>query len=354
VILWSTFGLFINNLFSVYACLFDGFQKFYIRCLIQISGWILYVISTIYLLPMYGLKGVGISFCVQNVWQLFWGVFAVRATKTLSSGFCFQFDKTSLKKIFSFGAKSQSIGVLAIFFDPLIKYFISKKFGLTGTANYELSNKIVLQGRNLLVNVNQIITPKIVIKNIEGSINDYFKDILDKNILYSVTISLLVLLIAPYFTLLFSSHFDRTLITCITIINFGWCCNMITSVHYYSAIGLDKMYSIIGVHLLCALTSSALFILLNIFQINSIFLCFFVPSLSLFVGSFYNSIALSKQIRKATYWIVSSPFLYFAITTTLLLILPFNSVLKENSFILFATGLFLFLWRKQIYLSLKY
>ncbi len=324
VIPLSMAGLFINNLFSVYSYLLDAMQKYYLRSGIQIAGWLFFLIGAIVLMPVFGLKGVAIAFLIQNMLQFVIIIAVVSNKNLLQKSYPLYFDRKMFSRIFSFGLKSQYISVLVIFFDPLVKFFITKNLGLSSTANYELSNKIVMQARNLLVSTNQVIIPKMVIHKNTGTENSYFSAIAAKNLFYSVAVGMLVLLFAPLAIFLFTNHYDSILMQCVIIINIGWVCNMITSVHYYSCIGLDKMGHLVMYHLLLSVTVVILYVfLLRYLHWPSLY--FAVPSAALFLGSIYNSYALAKRIDTAFLWLRSGIFLYFIFASFLLLIMHYTN-----------------------------
>lgn len=310
-------GLFINNLFSVYSYLLDAMQKYYLRCVVQITGWILFLILSVLLLPLYGLYGVAIAFFIQNLMQFAIILYMVYFKKLLKKVAPFHFDKKSFRLVSSFGLKSQYISILVIFFDPLVKFFITKNIGLTATANYEIGNKIVMQARNLLVNANQVIIPKIVLQKEVGTENQYFKEILAKNIFFSITAGMLVLLFAPLAVYFFSNKQDDILMQCIIILNIGWVCNMITSVHYYCSIGLDKIGRLVLYHIVLSLSVIILYFILNHY-LHVTILYYAVPSVALFLGSIYNSYILSQKIDNVFSWLRSEYFLYFLMVSFLL------------------------------------
>lgn len=318
----SLAGLFFNNLFLVYSYLLDAMQKYYLRAIIQISGWVIFLISSIILIPTYGLMGVAISFLIQNIMQFAIVLFVIYSKKIISRSYPISFSKVFFKKIFSFGVKSQYINILVIFFDPLVKYFITKHIGLAGTGNYEFANKIVIQARNLLISTNQVIIPKIIIHKNDGTQNQYFKEVSNRNVILSGAIGLFILLLAPLAVILFSGHYDVVLMQCIIILNIGWVCNMITSVHYFCSIGLDKMGKLVIYHLLLSIITLGLYFLLSRFSQNQSFY-YFVPTIALFSGSVYNSYALSKEISSSYRWLQSGVFIYFIFASLILLMLHY-------------------------------
>lgn len=348
VIPLSMAGLFINNLFSVYAFLLDAMQKYYLRSVIQIAGWLFFLIGSIVLMPVYGLKGVAIAFLIQNILQFVIIIGVVSGKKLLQKSYPVYFDRKMFKSIFSFGLKSQYISVLVLLFDPLVKFFITKNLGLGATANYELSNKIVMQARNLLVSTNQVIIPKMVIHRNTGTEKSYFSAIAAKNLFYSVGIGMLVLLLAPLAIFLFTNHYDSTLMQCVIIINIGWVCNMITSVHYYSCIGLDKMGHLVIYHLLLSVTVLILYVFMLPY-LHIPLLYFVVPSTALFIGSIYNSFALAKRIDKAFLWLRSGIFLYYIFATFLLLIAHYTNPTAKTYLIMPVLFLPFLMWVSRQY-----
>lgn len=318
VIPLSMAALFINNLFSVYSYLLDAMQKYYLRSAVQIAGWLFFLFLSILLMSRYGLLGVAIAFLAQSVLQFVIILFIIDKRNLLQKVYPVHFDKESFRKVSSFGVKSQLINVLVIFFDPLVKFFITKYTGLASTGIYEISNKIVMQARNLLVSINQVIVPKIVLHKNDGTENQYFNEISKKNIVFSISAGMLILLFSPLAVYFFSSHDDNTLMQCIIILNLGWVCNMITSVHYYCCIGLDKIGRLVIYHLILSVTVIVFYLGLSYYSAIK-FLYFSIPSIALFLGSIYNSYALSKKIKNSFSWLKSGLLLYFGLFSFLLL-----------------------------------
>jgi O-antigen/teichoic acid export membrane protein len=346
VIIWNLIALFINNLFMVYSFIFDALQKYYIRCFIQIAGWLLFLVVSIVLMPAYQLNAVAIGNVIQSLFQLIIGIIILRQMKVFKSKRLAKFDKETFKLIFSVGAKYQSIAILGIFFDPIAKFFITKGIGLSGTANYELANRIVSQGRNLLVNSNQVIIPKVVAHQTTNTLDNFFGNVIERNTLISVLLGLGIILLSPIAIIIFLGHFDEMLLLTIIIVNIGWVCNMITSIHYFTCMGIDKLNKLVMLHLLYSLIVMGCFFILLKTGINPI-TAILVPTISLFIGSVYNSMILS-ELKTSFTWIRSNAFIYFILVSLTVLLIPVSSC---TSFIFILTGfflLFLFLFRTRL------
>jgi hypothetical protein len=120
---------------------------------------------------------------------------------------------------------------------------------------------------------------------------------------------------------------------CIILINIGWVCNMITSVHYYCSIGLDKIGKLVLYHLLLSLVVLILYFILNHF-LHVTMLYYIVPSVALFIGSIYNSYILLHKIENVFSWLRSGYFLYFIAVSFFLLCFYFLNIVALNYLIM--------------------
>lgn len=318
ILLFSMTALFLNNLFLVYSYTLDAMEKHHVRSKIQISGWIIFLILSLLFLPAYGLKGIAIAMLIQNSYQLILIIIMVSRTRIFATIYPISIDKTSFNKVISFGANSQAISILTIFFDPLIKYFITKNIGLAGVGNYELANKIVVQVKNLLVNASQVVIPKMVKNKVAGLENDYFSRISSNNHLLAIMAAMFNILVAPVAVYFFSGHFDVLLMQCIILLNIGWTINMLTIPHYFSSIGLDKINKLVIYHLLLSLCVLVGYLFIHHRQADFLFY-FAVPPFALLIGSLYNSYLLHKVIHYPFSWLKSGSFIYFIVVSIALL-----------------------------------
>lgn len=352
VIAWSLLSLFINNLFFVYSYVFDALQKHYIRCIIQISGWILFIFLTVIWVPKIGLKAVAYANVIQSVFQLLLIRISVYRTKLFKRIVFWEFDKRSFKLIFAFGAKLQLINILVIFFDPLIKFFITRYAGLSTTANYELANKMTIQARNLLVNANQTIIPQIVLHKSLGSFVSYFSEIKERNLMLSTLIGLAVLFLSPFAILIFAGQFDRLLFQGVILLNIASVSNMITSIYYFACMGTDKLNKLVILHFLYPFIAIIAFFILPQNNMNTI-IAIAIPAFSTLIGSIYNSSVLS-EIAMPINWLWSDMFLFFVFISVIMLFIPITSFIVMIIIAIFSALGFLILFRNKLkYLFIK-
>jgi O-antigen/teichoic acid export membrane protein len=351
LIVWCVAGLFFSNLFAVYAAMLDGMQKYYQRCIMQIFGWILFFVLSILLMPSFGLKGVAIAYFIQNAALLVAAVMFVLIKQTLPGGITFQFSKEAFTKVTKFGMKAQAVSILVIFFDPLVKFFITKYLGLSATGNYELVNKVSVQARNLLVNANQVFIPKLILQRSVQGENDYFETISKRNLFYSSAVAMLVLVVSPLAIYFFSGNYSSMLMAALVVVNFGWFCNMATSLHYYACTAFDLLNYIIVYHFILALVVALLYYAIGDTAKNSM-LYYCVPSFALLVGSIFNSYALKTTIQKPFSWMDSRLFFFMLFATVVFLFVAPQTIL--TAYLLIGVILLLFFavsWRNLFQLE---
>jgi O-antigen/teichoic acid export membrane protein len=323
-IIWVLTAILFNNFFSAYTCLFDGFQKFYTRCMIQISGWMIFLLTSIYFFGEYGLEGVGIAMFIQSIWQLIFAIIIVKKVLKLKKIYYFCFDNEAFKIVASFGIKFQTIGILSSLTDPIIKYFITQKLGLSGVANYEIANKITSQLRSLLISSNQVLIPKLIQVNSTAKFDNFFRENIKRTTFFSVSLGFLTLLLTPFLIYYITKKIDYELFVYVVIFNIGGVFNMITSLHYFSCIAFDKLRSLINMHLLYLINIITFYIITNNINMQKVYYMIF-PSINLIFASLYNTYLL-KNKKGVFDWVFSKHLLVFMILSIILLYISCNNI----------------------------
>lgn len=282
---WCMFSVFLNNILSTYICLLDGFQSFFSRSITQSIGFVVFGISAIVLASYNGLIGISWALCIQAGFVFTISLIIIYKKKYLTYLFPVKLNSTACKKLIGYGVKFQTITILVFLFDPIVKFCLTKFFGLNATGIYELSNKVVIQFRNIVVNVNQVITPAVASIHEKQKINLYLEDVFASNYWNAINISILALSVMPMASYFFTGTIDPTYFSAYIFLSIGWLCNMLSTPFYYSFLGLGKMRFPIIQHFLYSLVTISFFALSqNHISLN---LSFVIPSLALFIGGIY-------------------------------------------------------------------
>lgn len=350
LIIWVLAGLFLNNLFSAYSALLDANEFYSLRCIILIIGWGLFLVFGLLLMKQFGLKGVSIAFFFKNLFQLFLAALTVTYKKLLPGGISFAFRKVLVQKVATFGIQHQAISLLVVFFDPLVKYFITQNVSLSATANYEFSNKIAMQARNLLVSANQVLIPGMVLKRQAQQEKNYFAEKLKINTVVSVAAGFFTLSIAPVAVYVLSGKYDPVICTAIILANYGCIFNMITSVHYYTCIALDRQRYLIAYHFMLSFLSALLYLLAGYFKTADL-VYYAIPAVVMGLGSLYNSFLIRRIIPGAFSWIRSPSIILAHVVMILWLVIRPDSMATALLFLATVLSFYLLLfWPKIKYL----
>ena len=282
---WSLLSIYLNNLSSSYICLLDGFQSFFTRSIIQSIGFIVFGIFAIILASYSGLLGISLALCIQSIFVFICSLFIVNKRKYLPFVFPVYFESKAFKSLIGYGVKFQLITILVFLFDPIIKFCLTKLFGLSVTGVYELANKVLIQFRNIVVNLNQVITPAVASISDKREINLYLQTSFKSNYWKAVNISIFALCCMPLASYFFTGTIDLLYFNAYIFLSFGWLANIVCSPFYYSFLGIDKLFYPIIEHCLHALVPIVIFFLFSDYlPLN---LSFLLPSIALFSGSIY-------------------------------------------------------------------
>lgn len=252
-------ALALNNLSAAYLNVIDGFSYFAKRAIIQSLSYLIFVIVALLELRFFGVIGVAYAFLCQHIFILVCVTISVKSLIRIKSFFPLRWNKWSFYQLFGYTVKLQLSNVLALLFDPLVKYYITKYVGLSGTATYEVANKAVMQGRNLVAVASQVITPEVVKMQIDGELSGYYKQVFKKASSISFLLSLIWLGSSPLLSYLFMGTVIGDVVAVIIVMNIGWYVNMIGLPSYYFLIGSNKLSQIVIVHLFSILLLGVLF-----------------------------------------------------------------------------------------------
>lgn len=301
----------LNNLSSAYLNILDGFSLFFKRAIIQAISYFIFLVLALIWLNSFGVTGVAYAFLSQHIFICICAAISVKQLLHLKNFFPVKWSKWSFQQLLAFTLKIQMSSVLALLFDPVAKYFVTKTTGLTGTAAYEVANKVVMQGRNIMAVASQVITPAVVKNQIENRLSSYYKEVFWKVNSIAFLLSLFWIGCAPFLSYLFVGEFKTEVVAIILVMNIGWYMNMAALPSYYFFIGVNKLIRIVIVHLI------ALFIMVIVFYglghlitINTVGV---VPALALFFSAVFNIMSVNHFLNLKFYphagWLWLSLFL---------------------------------------------
>ncbi|MFZ4057555.1 MAG: glycosyltransferase [Ferruginibacter sp.] len=318
---WCLASIFINNISAVFTCLLDAAEQYAVRNMIQSGGYALLVVSGILLATQYGIEGFAWALVIQSTMVCVAMALVAKQKGLTLHLFPFSFHRQWFIKLFQYGIKFQAASLLSAFFDPLIKFFITKHFGLSTTALFEIANKVVLQVRNLLVNANQVIIPKAAVSVTTGTTATLLSTAFEKTVILAFPAAFVTLLLAPLAGYYFLGTYNPLLQLAFVWVTIGWLFNTFAAPFYFTAVGTGKLNKVLGVHAIQ--TGVVGLAVLYPFELP-IQMAFIVPALALsaaaltLIYSFRKSPIVLHQLRIFRYAFL----LFVAVATALLLYIP--------------------------------
>ena len=154
----------ITSLARVFLSSLDGLNMIYLRSRIGVSSKVMYAISNIILVPMYGLIGLALAQLVLGITMLVLSFTVLSRKTSISIWSKTVFDRKVFKEIFSYGAYFQLSSILQFLSDPLTRFYLKNMGGLTAVGLFEVIYKLFFQFRQLIVVVMHTQVPIVAHK----------------------------------------------------------------------------------------------------------------------------------------------------------------------------------------------
>jgi len=167
-----------------------------------------------------------------------------------------RWDIMILKQMFKYGINFQIITVMNMLFDPMVKAIMSKFGGLDALGYYEMANKLILQGRALIVEASRVIVPTVAI--LQGNDDKHKKLFITSyqltfyvSLLFFGTLSICMTVIS----ILWLGYYQATLINFALLLSLGWFVNTLINPAYFSNLGSGFLKPNMVAHFLISLTT---------------------------------------------------------------------------------------------------
>lgn len=317
---FALISLWINIIASVFQASLEGFQRMDVRAGLLVTGHLLMLIFTIFLVPKHGLIGLAYAQVIQAIYVLIVGWILLRKITNILPYFPFYFSWTKLKTLLPYGVNVQGAGLFMMFFDPLTKAFMTRFGGLEAAGYFEIANQVAIKVRAIIITTNQAVVPKVteMIEKTNDRLNIFYNN--NVKIIFFVAVPLFVLLeiwSGHIITILFGSY--NTLILYIYHITlFSWFFNLFAGPAYFSNLGSGHVFPNTISHFSIGSINLILGLLLGSnFGLNGVLWAY---SISLIIGSIY--LILNFHLRNGLKFNLGSIFKnkFFVIINLIILI----------------------------------
>ena len=141
-------GLMLSN---ILGAVLDGYNLYYKRAFTGILGSIGLLLSSVALIPMFGLTGIAASFAIQYLIVI---LISIKYLNELPEYIWFGSLPLSgeIKKFFLYSLKFYSLSITAIGYEPLIKMLLFNFGGSLSVGIFEITFRLYSVARNFVVN----------------------------------------------------------------------------------------------------------------------------------------------------------------------------------------------------------
>lgn len=240
---YALMSLWVMIIVSVFSGGLDGCMRMDLRSLLMGLSHLAYLGFAMLLVPKYGLEGVAIAQLIQSIglMTLMWWVLR-RQMKDLPL-IPVHWKLAVLKEMFGYGVNFQIITVINMLFDPVVKALMSKFGGLEALGYYEMANRLILQGRALIVEASRVMVPAVAA--LQGHDAEKAKQLFITS--YQLTFYVAVLfygvlgVFLPTISILWLGHYQPMFVQFSLLLNLGWFANTLSVPAYFSNLGWGRL-----------------------------------------------------------------------------------------------------------------
>lgn len=175
----------------------DGCQRIDLRARLQVSSGVVQLVATWFVLPRWGLDGLGLVQVAQAAFLLCAAAVVLARLLGRPLRDYTGFDRTRLRELMVFGGGYQLSVMVMLLFEPLIRVLLTMYSGLTLTGYFEMASRIVSRFSGVVASAFSALTPHVAAQSLANT-NSTEKI----RRIYNEVFSLLLLLLLPYFACL--------------------------------------------------------------------------------------------------------------------------------------------------------
>ncbi len=158
---WAFASLWILTVCGAYQSGIDGYERIDLRSGLTMTTVIIFVGLAVILVPDYGLLGLAYAQIAQNAIAL---VLSQLLLRTMVSGLGIvprRWSMSIFKELIGYGLKIQFMAACAMLTEPITKALVARYAGLSATAWFEMSNRLMMQLRQLINAGARAIVPTV-------------------------------------------------------------------------------------------------------------------------------------------------------------------------------------------------
>lgn len=232
----------------------DGMQRADQRSILLAAGALLGLIIVWYAVPKIGLEGFAIALFAQQCFGCLFGWLLLRSKVSRLGWIPLRWRKTIFLKTTGYALKLNAIGIFQLLFEPLAKFCINAVGGTFALGLYELSARLIVQVRSLVISATSPLLPTFAA--FKNSDQLQLSETLKKShgfVLYaSIAVMFVSLLGAPILSVAMLGKISVELLSTNALLTVGWCLNLFALPLYVAAQGIGKLRWNLASHVVLA------------------------------------------------------------------------------------------------------
>lgn len=255
---YALVSLWINIAASVFSGALDGCTRIDLRCLATGAAHLVFLILVLALTPGQGLVGVARA----QLWQaaflcvLTW-VLLRRELRTLPA-LPHRWRSPLLREMLGYGLSFQAISIVNLLFEPVVKALLGKFGGLAALGHFEMSNKLLLQARSVVVEAGRILVPSVASldRTNEAAARALFTTSYALTFFVSIVLYGALGILLASLALVWLGQIDSQFLLFAVLLNAGWFVNTLIGPAYFSNLGSGRLRNNVISHVIMGLVAA--------------------------------------------------------------------------------------------------
>jgi O-antigen/teichoic acid export membrane protein len=239
---YSLVSLWLNSVAGMWMNSLDACFQSGLRAAIMILGSVLFFFSAMVGVKLYGIVGLATAQVAQGVFLIATGWVAIRRAMPLVPILPNHWKILRFREMLGYGLNFQINSIVALLFEPTAKILFGRFGGLHVAGYFEMSQRMVMSVRALLIESNRVIVP------VYAGMTSYKTDAPE---LYVQNLRNLLFLVIPVFAALMAltpaicevwvGSFQAQFVIMGGLLTFAWFLNTVFAPAYFAYLGQGKL-----------------------------------------------------------------------------------------------------------------
>lgn len=255
---YALVSLWINIAASVFSGALDGCHRIDLRCLSTGAAHLLFLVLVLAFAGPFGLAGVALAQLLQAAVLAVASWLFLRRELPGLQWLPVRWNGGLMREMIGYGVSFQSISIMNLLFEPVAKALLGKFGGLASLGHYEMANKLLLQGRAVIVEAGRILVPSVasMASAGAGAVRELFVTSYRFTFFVSVLFYGMLGTILAGISIIWIGHLEPEFLLYALLLNVGWFVNTLIGPAYFSNLGSGAMRQNVLSHVILGLVAS--------------------------------------------------------------------------------------------------